>query len=123
MGLPDWDGVLVLCAIATVAIGSIATSAGVMNVLGNFMVSPGVLEGLIDPEGGANDVPMESAASYASLSRASARDGPVRVHSLKYLPATGANGLTTCPVVSEDLVGRVGLEPTTNALKGRCSTS
>jgi hypothetical protein len=45
VGLLGCDGVEVLCAIATVAIGSIATSAGVTNVLGNFMVSPWSREG------------------------------------------------------------------------------
>jgi hypothetical protein len=121
--LLDCDGVLVLWAMATVAIGSKATTAGVRKDLENFMVSPleswkvtGLHEGS-KPHANAN------AALIAGIIGTLREQGAGSISRLEISAAGGANDLTTWPGVSEDLVGRVGLEPTTNALKGRCSTN
>jgi hypothetical protein len=83
-------------------------------------------EGIFD-EGEANDVPGHSDGGGVHFHARGSAHAPVALKMLPRAPEVArrvrGGGSAKDGGASESMVGRVGLEPTTNALKGRCSTN
>jgi hypothetical protein len=118
-------GVVALCASAMPADDNAATAVA-MRML-RFLCAPDFEWSAWTPKEQASHVPApapvrsRAGRSWGALAPGSpCKEVPVLP---EFARARRVSNYTHAGMVSESMVGRVGLEPTTNALKGRCSTS